>query len=138
MRQLIYSDILHAIGNPTHESVTSRVYSDGVGIGLYVLQEDVSTKSFARAAFYGNEKTGKISASTDELGSPLDCSTGADFQEDGNYYSFQPIEGNSRDNIVKLIKEMNRVNPNDKDDIENFDKKWFDLHIFFKALAVSF
>jgi len=138
MRQLIYSDILHAIGNPTHESVTCRVYTDGVGIGVYVLQEDVTTKSFARSAFYGNPKTGKISISTDDLGSPLDCSTGADFQLDGNYNAFQPLEGKTNDNIAKLIEEMNRVNPADKSDLENFSKNWFDLDIFFKALAVEY
>jgi len=138
MRQLIYSDILHAVGNPTHESVTCRVYSDGIGIGLYVLQEDVTTKSFVRSAFYGNEKTGKISVSTEELGSPLDCSTGADFQLDGNYNAFQPMEGYSNANIVKLIEAMNKVDPNNKDDLKNFSEKWFDLDIFFKALAMEY
>lgn len=138
MRQLIYSDILHAIGNPTHESVTCRVYTDGVGIGVYVLQEDVSTKSFARSAFYGDEKTGKISISTSELGSPLDCSTGADFQLDGNYNAFQPLENNDNSRIVPLIEAMNKLDPTNKSELENFSEKWFDLDIFFRALAVSF
>ncbi|ORX50673.1 hypothetical protein BCR36DRAFT_351850 [Piromyces finnis] len=140
MRQLIYSDILHAIGNPTHESVTCRVYSDGVGIGVYVLQEDVSTKSFARSAFYGNEKTGKISVSTSELGTPLDCSTGADFQLDGSYSSFQPPENekDNNDKIVPLIEAMNRVDPTNASDLNEFSEKWFDLDIFFKAMAVEY
>jgi len=54
-RQILYGDIAHAIGNPAHESVTARVYqSDGTGIGLYVLQEDCTTESFIKTAFYGN------------------------------------------------------------------------------------
>jgi len=138
MRQLIYSDILHAIGNPTHESVTCRVYSDGVGIGVYVLQEDVTTKSFVRSAFYGNEKTGKISVSNKDLGTPLDCSTGADFQLDGSYSSFKAGENESNEKIVGLIQAMNDVDVNNESALNEFSKKWFDLDIFFKALAVEY
>lgn len=136
MRQLIYSDILHAIGNPTHESVTCRVYSDGVGIGVYILQEDVSTKSFVRSAFHGNEKTGKINVK--KLGSPLDCSTGADFQLDDNYSAFQPLEGEDNKKIVGLIQAMNNVDPNNESAIKEFSEKWFDLDVFLKALAVEY
>jgi hypothetical protein len=138
IRQLIYTDILHAIENPAHESVTVRVYSDGIPVGLYVLQEDVTTKSFIRSAFYGDEKTGKISVSSNELGFPLDCSTGADFDVGESVSSFKPLEGGNNSRIEPLREAVAAVDVNDKNSIENFSKTWFDLDIFFKALAVEY
>jgi len=138
MRQLIYSDILHAIQNPTHESVTARVYCDGTPIGLYIIQEDVTNKSFVRSAFYGDEKTGKIKISTKELGSPLDCATGADFEVGKSNSSFKPLENETNDKIEPLKKAMAAVNVDDASSIKEFSEKWFDLDIFFKALAVEY
>jgi hypothetical protein len=138
IRQIIYSDILHAIENPTHESVAVRVYTDGIPVGLYVLQEDVTTKSFIRSAFYGDEKTGLISVSSSELGFPLDCATGADFDVGEKLSSFIPLEDGNNSRIEPLRKAMAAVDVNDKSSIENFSKTWFDLDIFFKALAVEY
>ena len=66
----------------------------------------------------------------------MDCSTGADFDVGESVSSFKPLEGGNNSRIEPLREAVAAVDVNDKNSIENFSKTWFDLDIFFKALAV--
>jgi len=138
-RQPLYGDIAAAIGNPVHNQIIVRVYlSDGTPVGLYLMIEVTSSKSFIKSQFYGNEETGKITVPEAGLGFPLDCSTGADFIEGGKLSAFQYSEGENNKKIKYLIKAMNKLDVNDEKKVKEFSKKWLDLDTFFKALALEY
>jgi len=138
-RQILYGDILHAIENPAHESVAARVYQDdGVGIGLYVLQEDCTTESFIRSAFYGDPASGTIKPYDSSV--IYDCSTGADFNyNDPNWLgSFQNNTYDLKAELLEMTHQLNELNVNDENAVKNFDENWLDLDTLFKALAVEY
>jgi len=140
IRQMLYGDIAHAIGNPAHESIAARVYlKDGTGIGLYVIQEDVTTESFIRTAFFGN-KDGSIKKYTP---TPIyDCSTGADFNENdphqlGGFQNHQN-EADQKAELLEVIKKIDHVDVNDLEQIRDLDENWLDLDTLFKGLALEY
>jgi len=140
IRQMLYGDIAHAIGNPAHESVAARVYlKDGTGIGLYVLQEDVTSESFIRTAFFGN-KDGSIKQYTP---TPIyDCSTGADFNENdphqlGGFQNHQN-EADPKIELLEAIRKINHADVSDLEQIRDIDENWLDLDTLFKALALEY
>eukprot|EP00833_Pecoramyces_ruminatium_P012371 jgi/Orpsp1_1/1186403/evm.model.d7180000050262.1 len=138
-RQILYGDIAHAIGNPAHESVTARVYqSDGVGIGLYVLQEDCTTESFIRTAFYGNEEDGTISPYTKSV--IYDCSTGADFNyKDPNWLgAFQNDTYDLKEELLEMTRQIYILDINDADQIKELDENWLELDTLLRALALEY
>jgi len=138
-RQILYGDIAHAIGNPAHESVTARVYqSDGVGIGLYVLQEDCTTESFIKTCFYGNKEDGTIRPYTKSV--IYDCSTGADF----NYYdpnwlgAFQNDTYDLKMELKEMTRQIDILDINNPEDIKNLDENWLELDTLLRALALEY
>jgi len=138
-RQILYGDILHAIGNPAHESVAARVYLDsGVGIGLYVLQEDCTTESFIRSAFYGDPSTGTIKPYDQTV--IYDCSTGADFNyHDPNWLgSFQNNTFDLKAELLEMTRQLDMLDVNDENAVKAFDENWLDLDTLFKALALEY
>jgi len=138
-RQPLYGDIAAAIGNPVHNQVIVRVYlSDGTPIGLYLMIEVTSSRSFIKTQFYGNEINGKINVPETGLGFPLDCATGADFNKNGNINSFRYSEGENNKKIKYLIEAMNELDVNNESEVKNFSNKWLDLDTFFKALALEY
>jgi len=138
-RQSIYGDMVAAIGNPVHNQIVVRIYlSDGTPIGLYLMIEVTSSKSFIKTQFYGNEVTGKVKVPNTGLGFPLDCSTGADFNPGQSISAFQYSEGENNDKINYLIDAMHQVDVNNPEDVLRFSKEWFDLDIFFKSLALEY
>jgi len=140
IRQILYGDIAHAIGNPTHESISVRVYhTDGTGIGLYVLQEDVTTESFIRSAFYGNSD-GSIK---DYKLSPIyDCSTGADFNPDDPHHlgGFQNLKDpfDLKIELKDMMKKLAEADVTNEDQIKNIDENWLDIDTILKALALEY
>jgi len=139
LRQPLYGDMAAAIGNPVHNQVIVRVYmSDGTPVGLYLMIEVTSSKSFIKSQFYGNEETGKITIPATGLGVPLDCATGADFKEDVKLSSFKADEGEDNNKIKYLAKAMNKLNVDSESEVKEFNKKWLDLDTFFKALALEY
>jgi len=140
-RQMLYGDIAHAIGNPAHESVAARVYlSDGTGIGLYVLQEDCTTESFIRTAFYGDPDTGSIKQY--QKGPIYDCSTGADFDvNDPNYLGdFQSSEGptDMKIELKEMTNQIALLDIQNPEAIKNLDENWLELDTLFRALALEY
>jgi len=137
-RQSLYGDIAAAVGNPVHNQVIVRVYlSDGTPIGLYLMIEVTSSKSFIKTQFYGNPISGKVNA-PENLGYPLDCSTGADFNKDQKLGPFHYSEGENNEKIKYLIEAMHSLDINDENAIVEFNQKWFDLNVFFRALALEY
>jgi len=139
-RQILYGDIAHAIGNPTHESVSVRLYhADGTGIGLYVLQEDISTESFIKTSFYGRPD-GSIK---DYHITPIyDCSTGADFNPDdpNELGAFQNLldEYDNKIELKEMFTKIAQVDIKDEKQIKDIDENWLDLDTLFKALALEY
>eukprot|EP00833_Pecoramyces_ruminatium_P004311 jgi/Orpsp1_1/1178343/evm.model.c7180000064929.1 len=137
-RQSLYGDMAAAVGNPVHNQIIVRVYlSDGTAIGLYLMIEVTSSKSFIKSQFYGDEATGKINAPK-TLGFPLDCSTGADFIIGSTFSAFQYSEGENNEKIKYLTEAMHEVDVNDESSVQKFSKEWFDLDVFFRALALEY
>jgi len=138
-RQSLYGDMAYAVGNPVHNQVICRVYlSDGTPIGLYLMIEVTSSKSFIKTQFYGNEITEKVDVPNKQLGFPLDCRTGADFQPNGPFDSFQYSAGENNEKIAYLTKAMHEVNVYDPEDVQRFSKEWFDLDVFLRSLALEY
>ncbi|ORY55199.1 hypothetical protein LY90DRAFT_669722 [Neocallimastix californiae] len=139
IRQILYGDIAHAIGIPAHESVAVRVYhSDGTPIGLYVLQEDVTSESFIRTAFYGNpDGTIKKYKKT-----PIyDGATGGDFNVyDRNQLSafISDVENDMKIDLLEMTRQVYYTNPNDPKSVKNLDENWLDLDTFYRALALEY
>jgi len=140
MRQDLYGDIMNALGYPTIQSIKTRVYVNEKPVGYYILQEEAASDSFVRSAFHGSN--GKLLITEREkLGHPLDCSTGADFYYTGNdFYSFKAynstLYNNSR--VKNLCKEFEKLNVNNASQLATFEKKWFDIDTFFKAIAMQY
>jgi len=138
-RQILYGDIAHAIGNPAHESVTARVYqSDGTGIGLYVLQEDCTTESFIKTAFYGNEEDGTIKPYTKSV--IYDCSTGADFNyKDSNWLgAFQNDTYDLKEELLEMTRQIYNLDVNDAEKVKELSENWLDLDTLLRALALEY
>jgi len=137
-RQSLYADMVAAVGNPVHNQVIVRAYlSDGTPIGLYLMIEVTSSKSFIKSQFYGNEETGKITA-PQQLGFPLDCSTGADFRIGSTFSAFQYSKGENNEKIKFLTDAMHKVDVKNEASVKKFSKEWFDLDVFFRALALEY
>jgi len=136
-RQSLYADMVAAVGNPVHNQVIVRAYlSDGTPIGLYLMIEVTSSKSFIKSQFYGNEETGKITA-PQQLGFPLDCSTGADFTAQSNVlYGFSNTENETK--LWELMSKIDQTDPTNADAVKDLNDNWIDLNTFFKALALEY
>ncbi|KAG4091407.1 hypothetical protein H8356DRAFT_1708581 [Neocallimastix lanati (nom. inval.)] len=149
MHQLIYSDILQAIENPSSKAVPCRVYDKhGRGKGVYILQEDTTSKDFMVRHFLKTDGLthDEISAKTGSilLGSPR-----ADFYWSKNskaskeYKEFKIIRNFLRKNetlhdLKHLSKALHDLNVGSKEEIEAFSNEWFDIPIFLKSLAVQY
>jgi len=137
-RQILYGDIAHAIGNPAHESVAARVYlSDGTGIGLYVLQEDCTTESFIRTAFFGNPD-GTIKDYTPNV--IYDCATGADFTaNDGKFLgSFKNNTDDLKIELLAMTQKLETLDITNVEAVKDFDDNDLDLDTLFRALALEY
>jgi len=139
MRQDLYGDILNACGYPTIQSIKVRVYVNGRGVGYYVLQEEAASTSFVRSAFHGGQN-GSYTRTYKQLGESFDCSTGADFYLDGNQFtSFKPYEDSyDRTKIKRLAEEFNKLDVTNANSLNNFNKNWFDINTFYKAIAMEY
>ncbi|ORX52183.1 hypothetical protein BCR36DRAFT_324955 [Piromyces finnis] len=141
IRQILYGDIAHAIGNPTHESVSVRVYlSDGTPIGLYVLQENIASESFIRTSFYGNSD-GSVKNDSPGLQYLYDCGTGADFTaKDGKYLgSFMNlVEPDLKIELLAMTERLETLDINNAAAVDDFDKNDLDLDTLFRALALEY
>jgi len=100
--------------------------------------EVTSSKSFIKTQFYGNSATEKVNVPSTNLGYPLDCSTGADFIPGSDFSNFLYSEGENNEKIKYLTDAMHQVNVNDPEDVKRFSREWFDLDVFFKALALEY
>ncbi|OUM62761.1 hypothetical protein PIROE2DRAFT_10861, partial [Piromyces sp. E2] len=139
IRQILYGDLAHAVGNPAHESVSSRVYlKDGTGIGVYVLQEDVTSESFIRSTFYG-EPDGTTKKFT--LSPIYDCSTGADFNPDDPHHlaAFQnEDESDLKIELKGMMRKLVEIDVTNEEQVKNIDENWLDLDTLLKAMALEY
>jgi len=134
-RQMLYGDIAHAIGNPAHESIAARIYkNDGTGIGLFVLQEDCTTESFIRTAFYAN------SNSEMPKGPIYDCATGADFNSNTDLAGFISSDGaaDPKNELLEMTKKLAQVDVMNAESVKDFDENWLELDTLFRALALEY
>ncbi|ORX78146.1 hypothetical protein BCR32DRAFT_270227 [Anaeromyces robustus] len=143
IRQILYGDIAHAIGNPTHESVAARVYlKNGKKVALYVLQEDVTTASFIKSHFYGNPD-GSIKEPSETV--VYDCSTGADFTATIDFrYGFKPYvndalnENYEQARLYEVMDKIENTDPANEASVNELNTSYFDLNTFLKAAALEY
>ncbi|ORX84956.1 hypothetical protein BCR32DRAFT_230104 [Anaeromyces robustus] len=141
MRQDLYGDIMNALGYPTIQSIKTRVYVNEKAVGYYILQEEAASESFVRATFHGDGNGKYLINDQKKLGHPLDCSTGADFYYTGNdFYAFQIYNRDRYDKsrVKKLCKAFEDLNVKSDSAVEAFEKEWFDIDTFFKAIAMQY
>jgi len=135
----LYADLAKTIGNPVHDKIFARVYlKDGTPIGLYLMIEVTSSKSFIKTQFYGDEITGKVTVPPTGLGFPLDAGMGSDFIPGGSFEKFKHDEGETNERVIRLADAMAAVDVNNEQSVQQFHKEWLDLDIFFKALAMEY
>jgi len=139
LRQLIYGNIIQALGMPSLHSVMVRLYYNKKPMGFYTLQEDVTTNSFIKSEFYGNPKNQTINA-PDELGYVLDGTTGSDFEykpDDHDYYgTFDSDDDKKR--LIALCAAIDKLDTSDEKALKEFESKWFDIDTFHKAMAMEY
>jgi hypothetical protein len=150
MHQLIYSDMLQALENPSSKAIPCRVYDKhGRGKGVYILQEDPLSKDFMIRHFLKDNDLTNNKEISSNIGSILLATSKADFYWSRNdkvsreYEEFKIIRNHSRKNetldaLNHLAKALHDLNVGNKEKIEAFSKEWFDIPIFFKSLAVQY
>jgi len=136
LRQFIYGNIINTLGMPSIKSNMVRVYYNGKPLGFYTLQEEAYSESFIRAEFYGNPKTQKISAPS-TLGLTLDGSCGADFTN-STLGPFTVKIGSDKKKLTALTNAISNLNLKSSSQVKNFEKQWFDIDTFHKAMAMEY
>jgi len=140
LRQGLYGDIMNALGNPTIQSINTRVYVNEKAVGYYVLQEEAASESFVRSAFHGDGNGKYLITDINELGHSFDCSTGADFYYTNNTFtSFKPYnsERYGRVRVQELCKQFEALDASNSSQIKTFEQKYFDIDTFFRAIAMQ-
>jgi len=141
LRQLIYGNIIRELGMPSLHSIMCRVYYDKKPAGFYTLQETVPTESFITTEFYGNPATGKAKAPS-TLGYVLDGTTGSDLEyvNDEDFYSVFDMTSDEQDydRLMAFAKAIDELNPFDEKELAYFEKYWFDIDTFHKAMAMEY
>ncbi|ORX82341.1 hypothetical protein BCR32DRAFT_185459, partial [Anaeromyces robustus] len=142
MRQDLYGDILNAIGCPTIQSVKTRVYVNNQPVGYYILQEEAASNSFIRSAFYGDNNGKYLVTKTKDLGYSLDGQTGSDFYYDSsNIYNYKIPDTANNDNrarLTKFLKAFEKLNYKNNNEVQQFEKDWFDIETFLRAMAMEY
>jgi hypothetical protein len=141
MRQGLYGEILNALGYPTIQSINARVYINNKPVGYYVIQEEAASTSFVRSAFHGDNKGNLLIKKTKKLGYVLDAGTGADFYYKGNTFgSFKVADTGNGDKsrFIKLTKAFEKLNAKNNNEVTKFEKNWFDIDTFLKAIAMQY
>jgi len=140
MRQLIYGNIIEQLGIPALKSVMVRVYYNKKPAGFYTLQDEAFSDGFIKAEFHGDPSTGEIKK--EKYGTPFDCAAGAeyDYSSDlGHYSQFKSSNKKaSRKKVQALAKAIEQLNTKNAKAVKNFEKQWFDIESFHKAMAMEF
>ncbi|OUM57008.1 hypothetical protein PIROE2DRAFT_18145 [Piromyces sp. E2] len=140
LRQLIYGNIIEALGIPSIKSVMVRVYYNKKPAGFYTLQEEAFSESFVKAEFHGNPTTEKIK--NEKIGEPFNGEAGAEFDycEDLNYYGqFKSNKKNpNKTKLRALAKAIKNLNTKKEKELKKFEKQWFDIDSFHKAMAMEY
>ena len=140
MRQFIYGNIIQALGIPAIKSVMVRLYYNKKPAGFYTLQEEAFSDSFVKAEFHGNPNTQTIK--NEKMGTPLNGDSGAEYgySEDINYYSqFKSNYKNpNKKKLQAFTKALNKLNTKKTKDLKKFEKQWFDIDTFHKAMAMEY
>ena len=141
LRQTIYGNINQAIGIPSIHSIMVRVYYNEKPAGFYTLQEEAYSESFVKAEFYGESVDHTIDA-PNPVGDTFDCSTGADFEYQPRNMSFyDPFAlkiGDNKDKLIALTKALDELDTTDEEAVAYFDKYWFDIETFHKAMCMEY
>lgn len=140
LRQTIYGNMIQAIGIPSIHSIMVRVYYNKKPAGFYTLQEEATSESFIKSEFYGNPDTQEINT-PDELGYIIDGTCGADFEympRNISYYDPFDVQTGDNSRLIKLCKALSELDTENDEEVQQFDKNWFDIDTFHKAMAVEY
>jgi len=139
LRQYIYGNIIYTLGMPSIKSVMCRVYYNKTPVGFYTLQEEAPSESFIRAEFNGNPETEEIT--TTKVGYLQDGTCGADFEyhpDDLGFYGAFDTKIGDKSRLVEFCGALDKLNTKSSSEVKNFEKKWFDIDTFHKAMAMEY
>jgi len=135
--------MLIAAGVPVLRTNKARVFINKKAQGFYDLQEEPISHSYVKATFHGDLAMEKIIAPP-QLGYVLDGTTGSDidYKEDdtSSFGAFENIANSNEDNsrAIQFGAALSALDPNDAAAVEAFEKEWFDIHTFHKAVAFEY
>jgi len=140
MRQFIYGNINQALGMPTIKSVMVRLYYNKKPMGFYTLQEEAFSDSFVKAEFHGDPKTQTIK--NEKIGTPLNGDSGAEYSYSKNIDHYSQFKSNYKNpdktKLQAFTKALSNLNVKKAKDVKNFEKQWFDIDTFHKAMAMEY
>jgi len=140
MRQLIYGNIIEQLGIPALKSVMVRVYYNKKPAGFYTLQDEAFSNGFIKAEFHGDPSTGEIKK--EKYGTPFDCAAGAEYSYSSDLSHYSQFKGNTsnpnKTKLQALTKAIEQLNTKNAKDVKNFEKQWFDIESFHKAMAMEY
>ncbi|OUM64041.1 hypothetical protein PIROE2DRAFT_9266 [Piromyces sp. E2] len=142
LRQLIYGNIIETLGMPSIKSVMVRVYYNKKPAGFYTLQEEAFSESFVKAEFHGDPKTQTIK--NEKIGQPFNGECGAEYSYSDSLSHYSQFNGaNKTDQKTKLrafTKALSKFDTKKATakEIERFEKQWFDIDTFHKAMAMEY
>ncbi|OUM58715.1 hypothetical protein PIROE2DRAFT_15932 [Piromyces sp. E2] len=139
LRQYIYGNMIYNLGMPSIKSVMVRVYYNKQPFGFYTLQEEATSKSFIQNEFNANSE--KEVDNSKSIGYLQDGTCGADFQyhpENMSYYGDFSTKIGDKTRLVKLCGALDKLNTKNEKEVKEFEKKWFDIESFHKAMAMEY
>jgi len=133
LRQFTYGNMIHALGMPSLRSNMVRVYYNKKPAGFYVLQDEAYSEGFLRTEFYNNDDSNSIGCAYDGT-----CGADVDYPGDETYGPFDLATCDTKAPLMKLGEALSKLDPNDANQVKEYEKKWFDIDTFHKAMAIEY
>jgi len=133
LRQFIYGNMIQAIGMPSIHSNMVRVYYNKKPFGFYVLQDEAYSEGFLRTEFYGKDTSAPVGCAYDGT-----CGADVEYPIGETYGPFDVKICNTKLYLTKFGEYLNALNPTNQKKLNNFERNWFDIDTFHKAMAMEF
>jgi len=133
LRQFVYGNMIHALGMPSLRSNMVRVYYNKKPVGFYVLQDEAYSEGFLRTEFYNNDATNKIGCAYDGT-----CGADVDYPGEETYGPYDLTTCGTKTPLMKLGEALSKLDPKNANQVKEYEKKWFDIDTFHKAMAVEY
>jgi len=133
LRQFVYGNMIHALGMPSLRSNMVRVYYNKKPAGFYVLQDEAYSEGFLRTEFYNNDDSNSIGCAYDGT-----CGADVDYPGEETYGPYDLTTCGTKTPLMKLGEALSKLDPKNANQVKEYEKKWFDIDTFHKAMAVEY